>query len=90
MARYSIVVSSEEEYQDSWVDPGVPNMAFWYEEETWEECPEQEGGGRLAHYETLELATEDTYTYIAPDGRNTEVTVLAGEYGVRPNSSRIG
>lgn len=90
MARYSIVVSSEEEYLEPWADSAVPNMSFWYEEETWDECEEAPGGGRLAHYESMEIPSEETYTYADPSGKDITITVPAGEYGIRPNSSRIG
>lgn len=90
MARYSIVVFSEEEYLEPWADLAVPNMSFWYEQETWDDCEVVSTGGRLAQYESMEVTSEEKYTYAGGGGQDTTVTIPAGEYGVRPNSSRIG
>ena len=86
MAKYSITITSEEDLMESWLDSNVPNMSFSYNEIELSECIDNEDGTYEATYESMELTSSKTYTYIDTLKGETTFRLDPGEYGVRPNS----
>lgn len=89
MARYSITITSEEDLMNSWLDANVPNMSFSYNEIELSECIDNEDGTYTATYESMEVTSSKTYTYIDSSKGETTFNLDPGEYGVKPNSKRM-
>ena len=86
MATRTVTITSESDLESSWTDASCPNMEFGFIEQTIEECL-QEDGTYEATYETLEVATGESFsmTYLCADTNSTKTyTLSAGEYGVKP------
>jgi hypothetical protein len=89
MASYTITILSEEQLQEYWTDPSAPNFAFSYNEQTLDECDQNEDGTWTATYETIELTEPNTFTYLVNGGEDVTITLVPGEYGIRPNSKKL-
>ena len=84
MAKYNVIINTEEDLLDSWLDSNVPHMAFGYCEISLEECVDNGDGTYTASYESFELSSARTFTYVHPVNGETTYTLVAGEYGVKP------
>jgi len=84
MAIYTVVITGQSDLETTWADPSVPHMGFGYIQVDIDECTELGDGTYEATYETLELTSSRSYTYIHPVDGETSYTLAAGEYGVKP------
>tara|TARA_R100001440_G_scaffold16880_1_gene28569 strand:+ start:20015 stop:20269 length:255 start_codon:yes stop_codon:yes gene_type:complete len=84
MATYSVIITSEQDLTEQWLDSNVPHMSFTYNEVELEECVDNRDGTYTATYESMVLPSERTYTYVHPVNGETTYTLSAGEYGVKP------
>jgi len=90
MAIYSVLISGQEELDSSWQDVNVPNMSFGYREIDISECTENDDGTYTATYESMQVESPRTYKYLDPIEGAKEFQLVVGEYGVKPNSRRLG
>lgn len=83
---YTIEVHTEEDLQQTWVDPVTDCWLFVINEQTLEECVQATAGTYYATYDTIELSEATTYTRYNPDtGQTFEEIILPGEYGIKPS-----
>lgn len=81
---YSVNITTESEFNQTWVDNSCPNIRWGFIEESFEDC-RQEDGNYVATYETLEIPEGETmsFTYLTLTG-STTYTLKFGEYGIKP------
>jgi len=76
-------VSSQEELEQTWSTPELPNMGFVFNELTLDECVDNGDGTWEATYDSILIPDGGmSFTYLTADGEYT-YTVAAGEYGIR-------
>lgn len=85
MATYTSIISTEEDLLENWLDASTPNFSFSYNEIELSECTENADGTYTATYDTLELSSSRTYTYVHVVNGETTYTLSAGEYGIKPS-----
>lgn len=83
MAKYTVIINSEDDLLDTWLDSRVPHMAFGYCEIELEECIDNGDGTYTASYESFELSSPKTFKYVDALNGETTYTLPAGEYGVK-------
>ena len=84
MAKYTVRITSEDDLLTTWLDSKVPHMAFGYCEVELEECVDNGDGTYTASYESFELSSPKTFTYVDPVNGETTYTLAVGEYGIKP------
>jgi hypothetical protein len=92
MAIRTKEIATEADLNERWVDSNTPWIEFEFIEETLEDCTLLDNGNYEATYDTLVLNEQKTATYILTDadeiaangGETKTVTVVAGEYGIKP------
>lgn len=88
MAKYTVNINSEEDLLTTWLDTNVPHMCFGYCEISLDECVDNGDGTYEASYESFEVISPMTFTYVDPTNGETTYTLEPGEYGIKPNSRR--
>jgi len=85
MAKYTVIITSEEDLAERWTDSNAPNFGWGFDQEELDECVQTGESSWEATYESMELTSAHTYTYIHPDtGVLTTYTLQPGEYGIKP------
>jgi hypothetical protein len=82
---YSVTLTTENEFTQSWSDSSCPNLGWTFIEETFEDCL-QEDGTYVATYDTLVVPEGETmcFTYLTDSGETT-YHLGPGEYGIKPS-----
>lgn len=82
---YSVTLTTENEFTQSWSHPSCSNLGWTFIEETFEDCL-QEDGTYVATYDTLVIPEGESmsFTYLTSTGSAT-YTLQAGEYGIKPS-----
>ena len=85
MAKYTVIITSEEDLLQRWTDANAPNFGWGFDQEKLEECVQTGESSWEATYESMEVTSPHSYTYIHPEtGKLTSYTLPVGEYGVKP------
>lgn len=85
MAKYTVIITSEEDLSQRWTDANAPNFGWGFDQEKLEECVQTGESSWEATYESMEVANATTYKYINPDtGSVATYTLQPGEYGIKP------
>ena len=81
---YSVTLTTENEFTQSWSHPSCSNLGWTFIEETFEDCL-QEDGTYVATYDTLIIPEGETmcFTYLTGSGETT-YHLGPGEYGIKP------
>lgn len=84
MAKRSVTILTQSDFEESWTDSNCPNMVWFFLEENLEDCL-QDDGTYIATYESLEVPEGETmtFTYLTSTG-SVSYTLQPGEYGVKP------
>ena len=84
MAIYTVTITSEDDLNESWTDSSAPNFAWKFAQEELGDGVQIGDGQWQATYESMEVTSPTTYTYIYPiTGAKTTYTLEAGEYGIK-------
>jgi len=85
MAIYTVTITSEDDLNESWTDSSVPNFAWKFDQEELGDCVQVGEGQWQATYESMEVSSSKTYTYLdMVNGGEVTYTLPAGEYGIKP------
>jgi len=85
MATYTVNITSKSDLEESWSDDNCPNFSFGFNESSLDECIKINETTWRATYESMELSSPKTYTYLdMVNGGEITYTLPAGEYGVKP------
>lgn len=85
MAKYTVIINTEEDLKETWVDPSCPNFGFGFNQTELSQCIKLDNGTWEATYESMEVDKPRTYTYLdVVNGGETTYTLQPGEYGVKP------
>jgi hypothetical protein len=85
MAKYTVIIKSEHDLSDPWTDSRAPNFSWRFNERELGECVQVGEGQWEATYESMELSSPKTYTYLdMVNGGEVTYTLAVGEYGVKP------
>ena len=85
MAEYTVIITSEDDLSQSWTDSRAPNFAWRFKETELGECVQVGEGQWEATYESMEVSSPKTYTYLdMVNGGDITYTLPVGEYGVKP------
>ena len=82
------VISDEATLSEIWADARVSFWGFHFNEQTLDDCIDNEDGTYTATYDTIVLDADTPYTINDGRGNQSTIIVAAGEYGIKPNSSR--
>jgi len=85
MAKYFVNIQSQDQLEEFWTDDLCPNFSFCYNESTLDECVQINENTWQASYDSMELSSSKTITYLDYDnGGVVSYTLVAGEYGIKP------
>jgi hypothetical protein len=85
MAQYTINISSQAELEEHWSDSSCPNFGFCFDQQTLKECTQIDGNTWTATYNSMEVSSPKTYTYLdMVNGGSITYTLEPGEYGIKP------
>jgi len=85
MAEYTIIITSEDDLSQSWTDSRAPNFSWRFKEQELSDCIQVGEGQWQATYESMELSSPKTYTYLdMVNGGEITYTLPTGEYGIKP------
>jgi hypothetical protein len=83
MAKYTVIIHSEDDLSRKWIDNRAPNFNWGFIESSLDECVKINEDSWEASYESMEIESDRIYTYIHPNsGEAITYTLLAGEYGI--------
>ncbi len=84
MAQYTVNVTSQSELEETWSDSNCPNFGFGFDQATLDECEQIDDTTWRATYQSMEVSTPRSYTYLdIANGGTITYTLAAGEYGVK-------
>lgn len=84
MAKYLVEVQSQDQLEETWSDKSCPNFVFCYNESTLDECIQINENTWEASYDSMELSSSKTFTYVdADNGGVISYVLVAGEYGIK-------
>jgi hypothetical protein len=85
MAQYTINISSQAELEEHWSDSSCPNFGFAFDQVTLDECVKINDNTWEATYQSMEVSSPRTYTYLdIVNGGSITYTLEPGEYGIKP------
>ena len=85
MAIYTVTITSEDDLNESWTDSSAPNFLWKFDQEELGDCVQIGDGQWQATYESMEVTSPATYTYIhSTTGARTTYILGIGEYGIKP------
>src|SRR5210317_1686996 len=64
MAQYTVNVTSQSELEEVWSDSNCPNFGFGFDQSTIDECIKINDTTWQATYQSMEVSTPKTYTYL--------------------------
>jgi hypothetical protein len=85
MAQYTVDLNSQSELEEVWSDSNCPNFGFSFDQLTLDECVKINDTTWQATYQSMNVSTPRTYTYLdIPNGGSITYTLGIGEYGIKP------
>jgi len=84
MAKYLVEIQNQDDLEETWIDESCPNFVFCYNESTLDECVQVNENTWQASYDSMELSSNKTISYVDADNGGVVSYVLpAGEYGIK-------
>ena len=80
--NYRVEVDADTNFLQEWKDANTPHIDYMFDQESLSEC-EEINGFYFATYKTWVVDEKRTVQLVTPTGTEL-ITILAGEYGIRP------